>query len=260
MNPASAPTTSATVAVIGAGRVGGVLTDALRAARYTVHGPLRRDEPIPVADIALLAVPDAAIPTAAASARPHATLIGHLSGATPLDDADFSIHPLQTFTGTETPDVFRGIGAAVAGRTADALAAAEHLARALGAHAFPVDDAHRAGYHAAASIASNLLLAVLDAAEQVATASGIREPRRLLAPLVERTVANWTRTGARPALTGPIARGDEGTVSRQRDAVVAAAPELGALFDVLGSRVRALAAEHPSAEHPSADPISEGAA
>jgi len=255
MIPSAAVPEPATIAVIGAGRLGGVLAAALRAAGHTVRGPLRRGDSIPSVDVALLAVPDAAIPAAAAAARPHTALLGHLSGATPLDDVDFGIHPLQTFTGSETPDVFRGIGAAVAGRTPDALATAARLAGALGAQPFPVDDAYRAGYHAAASIASNLLLAVLDAAEQVAAASGIRDPRPLLAPLVERTLANWTRTGARPALTGPIARGDEATVRRQRDAVAAESPELTPLFDVLAERVRALAAEHPIT-----DPASEGTA
>jgi len=247
MTSTAALRTSATLAVIGAGRLGGVLAAALRAADFTVHGPLRRDDTVPDVDIAILCVPDAAIPTAAAAARPHATLLGHVSGATPLDDVDFSIHPLQTFTGAEDPDVFRGVGAAIAGRTPDALATAERIATALGAHPFEVDDAHRAGYHAAASIASNLLLAVLDAAEQVAAASGIRHPRPLLAPLVERTVENWARTGARPVLTGPIARGDEATVARQRAALAAATPELIDLFDVLAEQVRALA-EYPRTE------------
>lgn len=103
-----------TIAVIGAGRLGGVLARALRTAGYQVLGPLRREQAMPTVDIALLCVPDAAIAAVAFVARPHARLVGHVSGATPLDDVDFSIHPLQTFTGSETPDVFHGIGAAVA--------------------------------------------------------------------------------------------------------------------------------------------------
>lgn len=237
-----------TIAVIGAGRLGGVLARALRQAGYAVHGPLGRTDSIPASDIALLCVPDAEIATAAKRARPHATLVAHLSGATALDDVDFSIHPLQTLTGTESPDVFHGIGAAIAGHTPDALDAAEHLARALGARPFRVDDAHRAGYHASASLASNLLLTVLDAAEQVLTTAGIRsdEARELLAPLVTRTVDNWVRTGAPAALTGPIARGDEQTVRRQRDAVAAATPELTALFDQLCDSTAELAKRVPA--------------
>ncbi|MFJ4165474.1 DUF2520 domain-containing protein [Microbacterium sp. NPDC089698] len=247
MNEAVSSTSSApdrSIAVVGAGRLGGVLARALGEAGFEVRGPFGRGDEIPAVDVVILCVPDAAIHDAASAARPHARLIGHVSGATGLDDVDFSIHPLQTFTGSEAPDVFHGIGAAIDGRTAEALAAAEGIARALGAHPFRVDDAHRAGYHASASIASNLLLAVLDAAEQVAGSAGIpsAEARTILAPLVRQTVENWVGVGAARALTGPIARGDEETVARQRAAVVEGVPELAPLFDALTDRTRALAA------------------
>ncbi|MDT0157621.1 DUF2520 domain-containing protein [Microbacterium sp. ARD32] len=244
----SAPRT-ATLAVIGNGRLGGVLASALRQADCAVAGPLRRGEPIPASDIALLCVPDAEIVAAARAARPHASLLGHVSGATPLDAVDFSIHPLQTFTGAEGPEVFHGIGAAIAGRTPDAEDAATRLAQALGARPFRIDDAHRAGYHAAASIASNLLLTVLDAAEQALRAAGIRsdQARDLLAPLVDRTVGNWVTAGAADALTGPIARGDDDTVARQRTAVATGTPDLVALFDQLCGSTRALAASKAAA-------------
>ncbi|WP_309693018.1 hypothetical protein [Microbacterium foliorum] len=124
--PALAPDT--TIAIVGAGRLGGVLARALRAAGLVVRGPLRREDSMPDADIALLCVPDSAIAAVAFAARPHARLVAHVSGATPLTDVDFSLHPLQTFTGKETSEVFRGIGVAVDGRTPEALEAAEALA------------------------------------------------------------------------------------------------------------------------------------
>ncbi|PRA81461.1 DUF2520 domain-containing protein [Microbacterium sp. MYb66] len=239
-------TPGTTIAIVGGGRLGRVLARSLRAAGLDVLGPLRRDQSMPNADIALLCVPDSAIPAVAFVARPHARLVGHVSGATPLDDVDFSLHPLQTFTGTETPEVFHGIGAAVAGRTDDARAVAEQLARALGARPFAVDDEHRASYHAAASFASNFVLTVLEAAEQLAVAAGIPEgdARELLAPLVGRTVENWTAAGAGSALTGPIARGDEATVARQRAA--AGELDLQELFDALATATRAIAARPAS--------------
>lgn len=240
MNSASALAPETTIAVIGAGRLGGVIAQALRTAGLSVLGPLRRDQSMPSADIALLCVPDAAIAAVSFVARPHVRLVGHVSGATPLDDVDFSIHPLQTFTGSETPDVFHGIGAAIAGRTPDALATAGQLARALGARPFTVDDEHRATYHAAASFASNFVLTVLDAAEQLAAEAGIpaSDVQELLAPLIRRTVDNWVDTGARAALTGPIARGDQATVARQR----AASGDFQSLFDELAIATRAIAA------------------
>ena len=254
MNPESSLPPGTTIAVIGAGRLGGVLARSLRTAGFEVLGPLRRQQSMPSADIALLCVPDAAIPAVAFVARPHVRLVGHVSGATALDDVDFSVHPLQTFTGSETPDVFRGIGAAIAGRTDEARAVAEQLARALGARPFTVDDEHRATYHAAASFASNFVLTVLDAAEQLASAAGIPSSRDLLAPLVRRTVDNWVATGAQEALTGPIARGDALTVERQRDAVDEVAPHLNELFAELVTATRALAsrASGPDPEEPRA--------
>ncbi|WP_295100942.1 Rossmann-like and DUF2520 domain-containing protein [uncultured Microbacterium sp.] len=235
--PVLAPDT--TIAIVGAGRLGGVLARALRAAGFGVLGPLRRDDRMPDADIALLCVPDSAIAAVAFAARPHARLVAHVSGATPLADVDFSIHPLQTFTGTETPEVFRGIGVAVDGRTPEALAVAEQLAAALGATPFRVDDAHRAEYHAAASFASNFVLTVLDAAERLAAPSGL--DRAHLAPLVQQTVNNWVASGAASALTGPIARGDEATVARQR----AASADFADLFDALAAATRAVADRKP---------------
>lgn len=235
--PVLAPDT--TIAIVGAGRLGGVLARALRAAGFGVLGPLRRDDRMPDADIALLCVPDSAIAAVAFAARPHARLVAHVSGATPLADVDFSIHPLQTFTGTETPEVFRGIAVAVDGRTPEALAVAEQLAAALGATPFRVDDVHRAAYHAAASFASNFVLTVLDAAERLAAPSGL--DRAHLAPLVQQTVDNWVASGAASALTGPIARGDEATVARQR----AASADFADLFDALAAATRAVADRKP---------------
>ena len=244
MNATSSFLPDRRIAVVGAGRLGTVLARALREVGIAVQGPLRRGDAVPAVDIAILCVPDAAIRDAADAVRPHARLVGHVSGATGLDDVDFSIHPLQTFTGSEEPSVFHGIGAAVDGRTPEALDAARHLAEALGAQPFAVDDAHRAGYHAAASIASNLLLAVLDAAERVAGSAGIPSPqaRAVLAPLVRQTLENWAEHGAAAALTGPIARGDEETVARQRAAVAEGSPELLAIIDALTAQTRALAA------------------
>lgn len=235
MSPAPTPPSRTTIAVIGAGRLGRVLAGALRAAGVTGHGPLSRTDDIPQSDIAILTVPDAAIPDAAAKARPHATKLAHVSGATNLADVDFSIHPLQTFTGTEPPEVFHGVAAAIDARTEDDKNTARQLAETLGMTPFEVQD--RATYHAAASFASNFVLTVLDAAEQLATEAGIANPRDILAPLVRQTVDNWQTQGAKQALTGPIARGDDATVAKQR----AAATKQQPLFDALATATRNLA-------------------
>lgn len=241
ITPPSSPEVS--IAVIGAGRLGRVLVGALRAAGFTVHGPLARTDSIPDTDIAILTVPDGAIPEVTKRARAHTKQLAHTSGATGLDDVDFSIHPLQTFTGAELPDVFEGIGAAIAGRTPADENTARQLAEALGMTPFQVED--RASYHAAASFASNYVLTVLDAAEQLATQAGIENPRTLLAPLTRQTIDNWVERGAQASLTGPIARGDVATVARQR----AATPDKD-LFDALAEATRTLATRAVTAPAP----------
>lgn len=233
---------ASTISIVGAGRLGRALSRALRAAGAEVHGPTGRGEPVTPADIVLLCVPDAEVAVAAAAAAGAAHWVGHTSGATALVSAgtDFAWHPLQTFTGDEGQDAFVGIGCAIAGRTTGALEVARALARRLGATPFVLADADRGAYHAAASMASNYLVTLLAGAERLAAA--IPDARALLAPLVRTAVDNWERLGADTALTGPVQRGDEATVARQRAAIVATAPELVPLFDVLTERARALAA------------------
>lgn len=235
-----------TATIVGRGRVGRALAVALEAAGITLTGPTARGEMVVDADVILVSVPDAEIAGVIAALSDHTGLIGHVSGATSLADtgADFGLHPLQTFTGSEGAETFHGMGCAIAGRTPAALAVSEELAIRVGARPFPIDDAHRAGYHASASIASNFLLTVLDAAEQVAATAGVShaEARELLAPLVRTSVENWVTQGAPAVLTGPIARGDEQTVDRQRAAIRANGPDLLPLFDMLAEYTRTLAA------------------
>ncbi|WP_137845028.1 DUF2520 domain-containing protein [Microbacterium sp. 2FI] len=237
--------TVATVAIVGRGRLGRAIARALEAAGLRVFGPLGRGEVVPLADIVLLCVPDAEIAGAAAALADradHPGLVGHVSGATPITGVDFGLHPLQTFTGDEGPEAFHGIGCAIAGRTPEALDVAAHLAELLGTRPFPLADEDRASYHAAASVASNFVVTLLAAAEQLAATAGLTgaDARALLAPLVRTTVENWAARGAGSALTGPVARGDVQTVGRQRDAVTTNAPDLLPLFDELVTSTRAL--------------------
>jgi len=226
-------------AVVGGGRMGSALVAALRDAGVAVDGPLGRGATGAEADVVLLAVPDGDIAAAAAAVAPG-RLVGHLSGATTLQPLTgheaFSLHPLMTVT--REGATFAGAAAAVAGATPRALATATALARALGLRPVDVADSDRAAYHAAASIASNFLVTLESAAERLAATAGV--DRAALAPLVRATVANWEAQGA-AALTGPIARGDDATVERQRAAIVDRCPEALRLFDALADATRALA-------------------
>ncbi len=229
------------VAIIGRGRVGTALAGALSRAGYKVSGPLGRGADGSGADAVLLCVPDGEIARAAANVLPG-PLVGHCSGATGLGELTpheaFSLHPLMAVTG-EGAD-FAGAGAAIAGTTPRALDLGAELAHALRMRPVEVAEADRAAYHAAASIASNFLVTLEAAAERIAAAAGIE--RDQLVPLVRATVENWARLGPERALTGPVARGDEATIERQRAAVEDVAPDLVALFDELVTATRALAA------------------
>jgi len=231
------------IAVVGAGRLGTALAAALRASGHAVAGPLRREPQLDGATtLVLLCVPDGEI-AAAAAAVPDGPLVGHCSGATTLEPLAgreaLSLHPLMTVPASSPPEAFHGAAAAVDGSTPRALAAAEALAQSLGMRPMRVAPEDRAAYHAAASIASNFLVTLEAAAERLAGTAGV--DRQALAPLVRTAVETWAELGAERALTGPIARGDEATVARQRAAVLERTPELAPLFDALVDATRELA-------------------
>jgi predicted short-subunit dehydrogenase-like oxidoreductase (DUF2520 family) len=230
------------IAVVGAGRMGTALTAALRAAGLSVSGPLGREPDLEHATLVLLCVPDGEI-GAAAGLVPAGPLVGHCSGATTLEPLAgheaLGLHPLMTVPAGSPPEIFRGAAAAVDGSTPRALAAAEALATAVGMRPMLVAPEDRAAYHAAASIASNFIVTLEAAAERLAATAGV--DRAALAPLVRAAVETWAELGPERALTGPIARGDEGTVARQRGAVAERTPELIPLFDALVEATRALA-------------------
>jgi predicted short-subunit dehydrogenase-like oxidoreductase (DUF2520 family) len=243
--PSSAPTPLAPerVAVIGGGRLGNALADGLRAAGLAVTGPLGRGATAAGVDAVLLCVPDGQIAAAASLLDPGLPL-GHCSGATGLEvlagrDA-FSLHPLMTVTAQSTGAAFAGAGAAVAGTSPEMLALARSLALRLGMHPIEIAPGDRAAYHAAASIASNFLVTLQAAAERLAATVGVEHDD--LVPLVRASVENWAALGPDRALTGPVARGDEATVARQREAIAERTPDLLALFDTLVDATRGLAA------------------
>jgi predicted short-subunit dehydrogenase-like oxidoreductase (DUF2520 family) len=211
-----------------------------------VLGPLGRGADSSGADAVLLCVPDAEIAPAAALLE-RGPLVGHCSGATGLGalapHEAFSLHPLMTVTGDGAK--FAGAGAAIAGTTPRALRLAAELAAALGMRAVEIAERDRTAYHAAASVASNFLVTLEAAAERLAASAGA--DRELLVPLVRATVENWAKLGARRALTGPVARGDDATVAAQRAAIAQRAPDLLALFDALAQATSALAGSRKAA-------------
>lgn len=221
--------------------MGSALAASLRRAGVEVLGPLGRGADGAGAAIVLLCVPDREIARAAAAIASDA-VVAHVSASSDLDVLEpherASMHPLLSVSDASAQ--FAGAACAVDASTPRALAMVEQIALVLGMRPVRVPADRRAIYHAAASAAANFTTTVLGAAERLAEEAGI--DRDALRPLVESSVRNWERLGARDALTGPIARGDEATAARQRSAVAARAPEVLALWDALADATRAFVA------------------
>jgi predicted short-subunit dehydrogenase-like oxidoreductase (DUF2520 family) len=212
--------------VIGAGRVG--RTGAARLAGARLYG--RGEEP----DLAgcrrlLLATPDGAIEgvcRALAPRLPAGAAVVHFSGATSVralasaPGPTASVHPVQTVAPERGPGQLEGAFAAVTGDW-DVGAA---LARDLGMTPFPLADDAKPVYHAATAFASNYLVTVTAVAVALLGHAGLagETALRVLRPLQERTLE---AAGGPP--TGPIARGDAGTVRAHLDAI---GPELAPLY------------------------------
>src|SRR5215207_8269351 len=212
--PAAGAAPFARLAVIGPGRAGRSIATAATRAGLAVRLAGRTDalDACRDSEVALLCVPGAEV---------------------------FSLHPLQTIPDDQSELV--GAPCAVAGSTPATLGLATDLAARLGMRPFEVPEESRAAYHAAAAMASNLLVALEECAADLLDRAGLDSPsRELLTPLVLRTAANWAERGP-DALTGPIARGDAATVERHLDALRATAPELVPVYESLAQRARALA-------------------
>jgi predicted short-subunit dehydrogenase-like oxidoreductase (DUF2520 family) len=233
------------VGAVGAGRVGAVLAAALaRAGHRTVavaavsRSSLRRaealvpdaavlpaDEVAARAELLLLAVPDDVLEelvrglVAAGSVRPG-TLVAHTSGAhgfrvlDPLTERGalpLALHPVMTFTGTDV-DLQRLAGACFGVTSpAELRLAGEALVIEMGAEPVWVEENLRPLYHAALATGANHLVTLVNQAADLLRQAGVEHPTRMLGPLLGAALDNALRSGD-AALTGPVARGDAGTV------------------------------------------------
>jgi len=284
-SPAQRPARLAAGA-IGAGRVGAALLAALARAGHratavsAVSAASRRraeallpdvpilppDDVLATCELVILAVPDDVLPglvaglAASGRARPG-TLAVHTSGAhgaavlDPLTRAGclpLALHPVMTFTGTAV-DVERLAGACFGVTAPEELRlAGEALVIEMGAEPIWVPEAARPMYHAALAFGANNLVTVVNVAADLLADAGVEEPRRMLGPLLGAALDNALRHGD-AALTGPVARGDAGTVRTHLD--VLAEPELRAAYVALSrlTALRALAAGTLPAER--AEPL-----
>jgi predicted short-subunit dehydrogenase-like oxidoreductase (DUF2520 family) len=130
-----------------------------------------------------------------------------------------SAHPMMTFIAGEPPKL-EGAWFAVEGTPA-AVRAARAMAKELGANSFRIAPENKSLYHAFGAMLSPMLAAELEAAERVGLRAGIepRQVRRIMEPIVLRTVRNVLRNGAGKSFSGPLARGDVSTVAEHLQAL-----------------------------------------
>jgi predicted short-subunit dehydrogenase-like oxidoreductase (DUF2520 family) len=234
------------VGVIGPGRVGTALARALARAGHEITAAAavsveskerarenfpraRLTEPAQVladADLVLLTVPDDVLPGLveglAATGAPYAgRLVAHASGAhgvRVLDPATragalpLAMHPVMTFTGR--PDDVDKIKGVSFGVTAPELLrpAAEALVIEMGGEPVFIAEEDRALYHAALAFAANHLVTLVAEAAGMLASAGADNPSAMLGPLLGAALDNALRFGD-AGLTGPVARGDDGTVA-----------------------------------------------
>ncbi len=262
------------VAVVGAGRVGLSFARALALAGWQVEVLSRTDRSLPaelghtvtcwpgtlaVSRMVMITVPDDAVAAVVSQLAADGTVgsehvVLHCSGAldstvlAPLADAGAatgSLHPLQSFPDEDgSPGLLVDVPAVVEG-SAPALAAAREIAAAC--RMTPVIEMsadERSRYHAAAVFASNYLVALAGLVDRLARDSAIDHGIELFLPLMRQTLVNITEHGPAAALTGPIRRGDAGTVARHLEALDG---EAQLLYRLLGREALALCEDQVAA-------------
>jgi predicted short-subunit dehydrogenase-like oxidoreductase (DUF2520 family) len=220
-----------------------------------------------LADLTFLTVPDDAIAAVAAGLRlgPERTLV-HTSGLLGAEvmraagtahsatnsaahsggPAVAAFHPLVSFTADVERSVaaLRGATVAIDGDEAavEELAA---LAGAIGASPLRLPRWAKPFYHAAAVLASGGLIALLDAIAALGEAAGMgrAESVAVYGRLIEQTLANARAIGITPALTGPIVRGDTGTLESHLAAIEAAVPDVLEIYLAASRRELEIAEE-----------------
>jgi predicted short-subunit dehydrogenase-like oxidoreductase (DUF2520 family) len=185
---------------------------------------------------------------------PH-HLIGHMSGAHScriladarrLGAAVFSLHPLQAFADedkalAELPDTYFSLEG-----DGERLQPVRQILEQTGNRFFSISSEHKSLYHLSACILSNYLVTLMDCGLAALGKSGIDPDEGFLAmrPLIEGTLSNIARMGPASALTGPIVRGDTGTIRRHLQALkLPGLEEIESLYRHMGLHTLKLASQ-----------------
>jgi predicted short-subunit dehydrogenase-like oxidoreductase (DUF2520 family) len=238
------------IAIVGAGTLASALALALRQQKFRITEIISRDaadslqrarglatrvnaRAVPLskavvdAKVLWICVPDDAISEVAkqiASRGPYkGKIVLHSSGAlasdvlAPLKRAGAtagSAHPLMTFVADSLPDL-RGVPFALEGDS-KATAAATAIIRRLGGEPFRIAADSKAAYHAFGFFLSPAIVALIAAAQEVGKLAGLseQEARRLMQPIVRKTIENCFTITPQNAFSGPVRRGDVATIRK----------------------------------------------
>ncbi len=154
-----------------------------------------------------------------------------------------TMHPLSAIADGKT--AMRALKGTVFGVEGDEVGRtmATKLVVALGGITLPLDGSQMAAYHAAAALASNYVVAAIDAAAAVLASAGVAPDvaARALVPLAEGALRNVSAHGTTGGLTGPVRRGDAETIQRHLEAL-RGRPELAEIYRALARRAVEIAA------------------
>lgn len=265
--------------ILGLGRLGYALTQAMSQQGLKVLGAWNRS-PLPPsslpcqvftgklpttliqhADILLLSVSDTGLSPVITQLQPFLQThqqVAHFAGRfdssilAPLQEKGAevgSLHPLQpiSFDQNTNDGLFAGVSVGVEGQSKTIRNTLTDLIQMLGGNAFSLQGVDRAGYHAAAVFASNYVVTLAAVAQELMQTSGIsQQTLPLLVPLMEQAIANIKNRGLPDALTGPIARADQGAIDAHLQCLNQTHPSLAPLYTSLAQHTLPIAAAQRS--------------
>jgi len=228
------------------------LTGRLRAAQAVATPQAVAD----TSDLILIATPDDVIASVTGAVQwKQGQMVVHCSGAqsaallaAAAEQGAITgvFHPLQTFVGGQEQDAGRFSGITFSVEAPEPLASVlRSWSESLGGRTVNLQAADRVLYHAAAVLACNYLVTLAKLATDLWAEMGIEREAALeaLLPLIRGTVENLDAVGLPQGLTGPIARGDLGTIERHLTALAERAPHTLAAYRELGVQTVPLAEE-----------------
>jgi predicted short-subunit dehydrogenase-like oxidoreductase (DUF2520 family) len=281
--PAVPSTSTLTIGTVGTGRVGLAMATALARAGHTITGAAARTDTsaarvaaalpgtpwrtaadvVRHADLVIFAVPDDVLAPLVADLgesgafRPG-VVVAHTSGAhgigilhpaTARGALPLALHPAMTFTGgpADVDRLTSGISFGVTAPDALRALATELVAELHGVPEWVPDD-RRGLYHTALAHGANHLVTLVNEAMDRLRDAGVVHPDRVLGPLLTAALENALSIGD-AALTGPVSRGDAGTIAKHLDTLAHAAPDSVPSYLALARRTadRAIAAGRLSA-------------